>query len=318
MNAEWMGERVAQVSLKRILANVIHDRDEVSWGPNATFRFPVHGGTGAIWQAVGEQLPKSHVRLQNGVTKVDLAKQKVVLQSGEEIEYDYLVNTMPLDHLCSEVVQPPIMAAEAKSLCFSSTHIVGLGFEGKVPEVMKTMAWMYFPEDDCPFYRVCIPSNFSPNMVPEPSKQWSILFEVSQSKHKPVNASTLIDEVVAGAIACSMITAETKIVSKYHRCFYHGYPTPYFGRNDVIIPLRKALEEKNIYSRGRFGAWKYEVGNQDHSFMQGLECVDHLLSKQSFPGVNPDFAQQHTINSADYVNNPANRSTTRYLGPKTK
>jgi hypothetical protein len=37
------------------------------------------------------------------------------------------------------------------------------------------------------------------------------------------------------------------------------------------------LEQRGIYSRGRFGMWKYEVANTDHSLMQGVECVNRLV-----------------------------------------
>ena len=37
------------------------------------------------------------------------------------------------------------------------------------------------------------------------------------------------------------------------------------------------LREQGIWSRGRFGSYKYEVGNQDHSLMLGVECADNVL-----------------------------------------
>jgi hypothetical protein len=38
------------------------------------------------------------------------------------------------------------------------------------------------------------------------------------------------------------------------------------------------MMEKGIYSRGRFGAWRYEIGNMDHSVMMGVEAVNHIMA----------------------------------------
>ena len=37
------------------------------------------------------------------------------------------------------------------------------------------------------------------------------------------------------------------------------------------------LRQHNIWSRGRFGSYKYEVANQDHSLMIGVEAADNIL-----------------------------------------
>jgi hypothetical protein len=63
----------------------------------------------------------------------------------------------------------------------------------------------------------------------------------------------------------------------WHRRLEHGYPTPSLGRDRALAALLPALAARGIFSRGRFGAWKYEVSNQDHSFAQGVEVVDRWL-----------------------------------------
>jgi hypothetical protein len=45
----------------------------------------------------------------------------------------------------------------------------------------------------------------------------------------------------------------------------------------VLKTIQPYLEKNGIYSRGRFGAWKYEVGNMDHSIMQGVDVVNMIL-----------------------------------------
>jgi hypothetical protein len=35
--------------------------------------------------------------------------------------------------------------------------------------------------------------------------------------------------------------------------------------------------QQGIYSRGRFGAWRYEIGNMDHSVMMGVEAANHIV-----------------------------------------
>jgi hypothetical protein len=52
-------------------------------------------------------------------------------------------------------------------------------------------------------------------------------------------------------------------------------------RNTALSVIHPYLESKGIYSRGRFGAWQYEIGNMDHSFMQGVEVVNRMLSGES-------------------------------------
>src|SRR5699024_10115802 len=49
MSRDWLGERVAMPKIERILSNVLLDQDDIGWGPNNKFKFPLRGGTGGLY-----------------------------------------------------------------------------------------------------------------------------------------------------------------------------------------------------------------------------------------------------------------------------
>jgi protoporphyrinogen oxidase len=290
LGVAWMGDKVAAPDLDRVRRNLRRRRDDVSWGPNARFRYPLRGGTGAIWRGVAGLIPGDRLCFGAEAVGVALAERRVVLRDGRRIPYDVLVTSLPLDRFCA--LCDDLDAADrraAAALVHSSCHILGAGLRGGRPASLRSKCWMYFPEDHSPYYRVTVFSNYSPHNVPAGDGTWSLMAEVCETPVKPVDAARLRSWTLEAMARDGLISDETEVVSFWHRREEHGYPTPFRGRDRVLGRLLPALERRGVYSRGRFGAWKYEVSNQDHAFMQGVEVVDRLLGQGDEPTLNrPD------------------------------
>jgi len=291
MNTAWVGERVAVTDLKRVLHNLVHAKDDVSWGPNNTFQFPKYGGTGAIWRACAARLPGEKLLFNTRVTRIDLEKKLAETADGRSFHYEKLISTIPLTELIKLTGQTQFQPAAERGLLYSTSHIFGVGLRGQPREELARKCWMYFPEDNCPFYRVTVFSNYSPNNVPDIRQHWSLMAEVSESPHKPVKQEQLLEAVIQGALNTKLIASRDEIVSTWYYRAGHGYPTPGLERDAVLAEILPFFEAEDVYSRGRFGLWKYEVSNQDHSFMQGVELVEHLLNgKEEITAQNPNLA----------------------------
>ena len=131
------------------------------------------GGTGGIWKGVAKLLPpaRMHFGGGNAVKAVDADAKTVTLASGATVAYESLVSTMPLDILLRMLGKPEW----ADGLTHSSSHIIGVGIRGAPharacahvrlagltprpltppgPSPHGKKCWLYFPEDNCPFYR---------------------------------------------------------------------------------------------------------------------------------------------------------------------
>jgi protoporphyrinogen oxidase len=278
LDAGWIGDRVAVPDVERIKRNISDGRDDVSWGPNRRFRFPSSGGTGAIWEGVARRLPAGRAVYGARVTGVDLSRRIVQLDGGQSHPFDFLLSTMPLDLLCELAVPlPGPVNHAARSLRHSSVHVLGVGLRGSQPDELATKCWMYFPETTVPYFRVTVFSNYSRRNAPSGEGHWSLMAEVSESTHKAVDANTLPAATLKALSGDSLMPAGAEVISLWHRRFEHGYPTPFLGRDDILDQIVPTLEASGVFPRGRFGGWKYEVSNQDHSFMQGVEWADFVV-----------------------------------------
>ncbi len=287
MGKEWLGERVSVVDLSRVQKNIAEQKDDVNWGPNNRFKFPKTGGTGAIFEGIARPF-QDRISFDHDLVAVDLQAKEVTFANGRSEKYDVLINTTPLDCFIKKCVSVPGAVRDAaKDLVHNGGLIVGLGFKGKR---VDPKCWMYFPEASSPFYRVTNFFNYSPFNVPggDIKNNFSLMCETTYSPHKPVDKERIIEDTIQGLINTGMITEAERgrIISRYLIDIPYSYPVPTVGRDRALEVIQPWLESQGIYSRGRFGGWKYEVGNMDHSFMQGVEVVERILTGKTEITIN--------------------------------
>ena len=274
----WVSDRVAVPELSRLRESIRSCRDDISWGPNNTFRFPPRGGTGAIWEGVYQLLNPARFRFGAKVVGINLQEKTLSTADGSRLRYDSLVTTMPLDKLCGLCSGLSREALEASQhLVHSACHILGIGLRGPCPAKVEGKCWIYFPETSSPYYRVTVFSHYSPNNVPSGDGYWSLMAEVCETPFRPIDAASLRRRTLDALLHDRFIRPETRVVSFWQRREEYGYPTPFLERDDVLSRVMPELESNQVFSRGRFGTWLYEVSNQDHSFMQGVEIANRIL-----------------------------------------
>jgi hypothetical protein len=135
-----------------------------------------------------------------------------------------------------------------------------------------------------PCYRCTFFSQYSPFNVPngDVERYSSLMCELSYRVDESPDVNLLMEKTILGLIRAGILAESDRqnIVSRHIRDVPYSYPIPTLDRDAALDVIQPVLFERGIYSRGRFGAWKYEVGNMDHSVQMGLEAVNSILLGQ--------------------------------------
>lgn len=276
MDFSWTDEYVSQISINKTLENIILKKDDLTWGKNSRFKYPLKGGTGAIYSNASRHF-KEKLHLNKQAVEIDSVKRVVHFQDGSTVNYDYLINTTPLNKLVKMLSDDFKDLVNASfELKYNSVLIVGIGIN-KVKESINKGSWFYFPDPEFPFYRVTLLSKYSSYNVPDIKTESSFLTEIAYSPETQIDKNILIQKTIEKLKQISFISEKDTIETIFTKNVKMAYPVPTLNRNKSLRYILPRLEQLNIFSRGWFGSWIYEASNMEKSIKQGFETVEKIL-----------------------------------------
>lgn len=295
LSATWAEYKILPSNIGADIERILQDEQcDPGLDSESTMLYPRKDGLVSLWKTIVRKLPKDNVRFKSEITDLDIESRTVKTKDGLEIKYDSLISTMPLNSLLQLAGRNDLK----ESLIHSTLFIICLGMRGSSPH--KDIAGcVYFPESDCVFHRACIFSSFDPDSVPDETERiatmrvakpddehvgsgnssgpyWSLMLEVSAGPLKSISEATIMDEAIRDACAVGLLRGNDEIVSLHMTEMTHGHPLPTLDSETKVDEALKWLQSKGIYSRGRFGSFKYHLGDLDHCFIQGVEAADNI------------------------------------------
>lgn len=262
MSTTWISNKIPQYA---------KTQNRSQWGANASFYYPRRGGIGSVWNRIAGEL-KPSISYNKRVVAINANTHTVTFSNHVQVTYDELVSTLPLPILASMV--QGIAIHQASTLPYVGVAIVGIGMRGTPPDALRNCHWIYIPDAKIPYFRVSVYSNYGYGNAPKGT--WSLLFETTVDPKTTIDKKNMIDITVTHAQSQGLIPRNSEILSTFFHQEPFGYPTPTIHRDYIVSKVNTQLEQHGIYSRGRFGSWRYEEGNMDDVWMQGVMLAKEL------------------------------------------
>ena len=254
LNIEWLGSKVGGRISRPSLAQVI--RGAIDPNPQelnylTEFSYPASGGFGRITEPLASGVQK--VRLGCGVTRIETGARRISFADGSVRDYTAVISTIPLPTLVRLAVDAPDeVRSAADRLMWTSIRCVNLGV---ARADIGPGHWVYFYDNDIPFFRVSFPSKFSPDNAPPGHS--SISCEVAYSRRMPLDRDHLVERVTRALKQTGILQDSDRIVVEDQIDIPFAYVVFDFNREPSLRTIHTWMESVGLYPCGRFGEWGY-------------------------------------------------------------
>ena len=221
---------------------------------NNTFLYPKNGA-GSFIKILYDTLDKDKVILNTSVNDINVKEHIATLSNNEKIEYEYLINTMPLNRFLELIGGYEKLVDE---MSYNKVLVFNLGFDKPSPLCTKEH-WIYIPSKEDNYYRV----GFYNNILNTKKDN------VSDKEIDKQLSLTLKNLEKDGIISSDMklVDYSTIVID----------PAYVHINGDTVKHLDKVKEKlgnDKIYTIGRYGAWIYN--SMEDSMVSAKELAEKI------------------------------------------
>lgn len=208
------------------------------------------------------------------VSSIDLKKKIVKTLSGDEVCYNKLISSLPLDLFLdiskgfTHSVRDHKPFLEAIGL-----RLVLLKCTGRLSQERHRL---YSAESHVPFHKLVFQNTSSPFLAER--KFHGLLAEVSDLSTAKLNDRQLIDETIESLVINRIIPSKDTITDATIISVPRAYPVQLLGKAAMLHDLKKELSNLDVHLLGRFAEWDYinsdQVMNRAFALSRAIRAAD--------------------------------------------
>lgn len=243
LDKEAMGRFFPYANINQIINNM---KEANNSSYNNTFMYPENGAMSFL-NKLYNNLDKTKVKLNTSIVSINYEKKIAITSNDEEIQYEYLINTIPLNHFL-KLTESNEDKELNNSLSYNKVLVFNLGFEKKSD---FDEHWIYFPDKEINFYRV----GFYDNILN--SDRLSMYIEIGYNKDDDnIDIDDQLRKTIENLTKVGIVK-DNKLVSYSTILMDPAYVHIQTKTNEQVESWREERKNDNVFSIGRYGGWTY-------------------------------------------------------------
>ncbi len=263
---DWLGGRLIPSLVPNIIRGAFSSQQEKQTSFNK-FYYPKQGGFFAFFESLYSELD---IQFNEKAVELDVNKKQITFSSGRKESYDILANSIPLPELINMINPIPASVKQAVEM-LRHTKLLCVNMVISKPALTKNH-WCYIYDHDIGPARVSFPGNLS--AASEQNEVSMLQAEIFRRDNENWDTESLTQDTISQMANMYGFDAQRDVALANSFVVPYAYVISDINRQPLVSYLLSWLREKDVFSMGLYGKWKYVWS--DVAYYSGRETANEI------------------------------------------